>query len=442
MRYDALVLGSGPAGFYFAKTYAQSGKKIAVIENSLMGGTGFRTGCLPVKKYLDTIRKVNVSKDLINKGFIDGTVDLSNVYKRTKDDLKKVEELIEEQLKNLNVDIYVGEGRFLSANQFEINKEILYADKIIIATGTSPCGFSNIEIDEKIILSHKGAINLELLPKELAIIGANVEGIEFASLFSSLGVNVTVVDMEDEILKGTDEDLKKLSVDYLKENNVKFILGKKVKDIYKNDHKVDIILDHDEVIKSDKVLITGVRKPNIPKGLQKIGVNVQEYIPVDQNFMTNIENIYAIGDINGILGMAHVAINQAINLSDYLVCKKEIMKNYKSLPNAIFTIVEIAGAGIQEEELKKNNRSYSVEKVFFKDTFRGFSKDIDKGFIKLMIDEEQKIIGIWISSEYASDLIGDVGLWIDQNLSVDHIKEKLFIHPTISEGLLDAALKF
>ncbi|SHK29859.1 dihydrolipoyl dehydrogenase family protein [Paramaledivibacter caminithermalis] len=440
MKYDVLILGCGPAGYYFAKNYAKCKKKVAIIEKARLGGVGFRTGCLPVKKYLDKIRDVNISKKLIKNEICEVKLAMKKLYTSVRDDLFEIEEMIQKNLRALKVDIYFGNGEFLSQNEFRINDIILKFDKCVLATGTSPRGFGDITIDEDIILSHIGAVNMEDLPEDICIIGANVEGIEFASLFSSLGVKVTVIDMDKEILKGNDEDLKELTVNYLRENNVDFILGNKVKNIELKDNRARISFG-DRNIYASKALVTGIRRPNIPKGLKEIGVRIEaDCIPVNDFFKTNVENIYAIGDINGILGMAHIGINQGIELSEYFINNTKPKKNYKALPRAIYTIYEIAGAGYQENELK--NEEYKVEKIHFKDTFRGFSKGLHEGFLKILTDRNNKIIGLWISSENASDLVGDVGIWIDRGFKIDDIKSKLFIHPTLGEAILDAVLKF
>ncbi|WP_432666571.1 NAD(P)/FAD-dependent oxidoreductase [Wukongibacter baidiensis] len=440
MKYDVIVLGCGPAGYYFARSYARHNKRVAVIEKDKLGGVGFRTGCLPVKKYLDTIRDVNISRKLNMNKILKGEISLENLYTSVRDGLYKVENMIEKELKDLNVDIYFGNGNFLSRNEFKINDKVLEFEKCVIATGTNPSGFGDITIDEDIILSHIGAINLEELPVDICIIGANVEGIEFASMFSSLGVKVTVIDMDREILRGNDEDLKELSINYLRENNVEFILEREVNEIDIVNNRAKISLS-DREIYSSKVLVTGIRKPNIPKGLKELGIVTKDSnIPVDDRFMTNMDGIYAIGDINGMLGMAHIGINQGIELVDYFINNKVPKRNYKALPRSIYTIYEIAGAGCQENELQKEE--YRVEKVYFRDIFRGFSKGIDKGFLKILADRDNKIIGLWISSENASDLIGDIGIWIDEGLRVDEIKNRLFINPTLGEAILDTALKF
>lgn len=440
MKYDVIVLGCGPAGYYFAKNHAKYNKRIAIIEKDKLGGVGFRTGCLPVKKYLDTIRDVNISMKLRENKILKGEVSLVNAYSSVRNDLYKIEDMMETELKSLGVDLYFSHGEFLNRNEFKVDDMILEFDKCVLATGTRPSGFSDVVIDEDIILSHIGAINLADLPRDICIIGANVEGIEFASMFSSLGVKVTVVDMDSEILKGNDEDLKELTINYLKENNVEFLLKKEVKDISIVDNRAEISLGED-VIYANKVLVTGIRRPNIPKGLRSIGINIEAtHIPVDDYFSTNINNIFAIGDINGILGMAHIGINQGIELSEYIVNNDIPKRNYKDLPRSIYTIYEIAGAGYQENELKKEE--YQVEKIYFKDIFRGFSKGIDRGFLKILANKNNKIIGLWISSENASDLIGDIGIWIDKGLKIDDVKKKLFIHPTLGEAILDAAMKF
>ncbi len=438
MKYDAVVIGSGAGGLYFSLNSAKKGKKIGIIEKEKLGGTAFTTGCLPVKKIMDKIKSFEKAMFLEKEGLVKVNKDKSLLYEAGKKNIAPIEEFIKEKLKKNNIDFYIGEGEILPDKKIKINGEVIEGENIIIATGTRACSFKNAaEIDEKVIFSHKGMLSIDILPQEITILGGNVEGIEFASMFSELGVKVCVIEREEEILKGNDEDLIRNIKERLVSKGVNFLLKTEVLSIDKVESKAQIKLHNGKKIEVEKLLITGIRKTNIPKGVKKLKINLEKgYIKVDENLMTGEDGIYAIGDVNGIHGMAHIAIQQGILLSDYLWENKKISFEYASLPRCIFTLNELAGAGYQENELK----DCAVKKIYFKDTFRGMNSTFDDGFLKVII-KDKKIKGLWINSMDAGALIGNVGLWIDKEMSIEDIKKSLFIHPSLSEGLIDAIIE-
>ncbi|WFD09359.1 dihydrolipoyl dehydrogenase family protein [Tepidibacter hydrothermalis] len=437
MRYDAVVIGSGAAGIYFSLSCANKGKKVAIIEKDELGGTAFATGCLPVKRFMDKIKDMKKAEVLQKQGLININNDKELLYKACKSSMDNIENFIIDKLDSEYIDVYRGCASIQSKNTVKVNEDILNTDNIIIASGTNACSLKgSCEIDEDIIMSHKGIINMKDLCDELTIIGGNVEGIEFASLFSELGVKVTVIERESEILSGNDFDLIDNIKERLVSNNVNFMLDEEVVSIEKNEEMAYIKLKSGKKIETSKVLVTGIRKPNTPIGASEIGVTTEGgYVKVDNNLRTSVDNIYAIGDINGLHGMAHIAIQQGILLVDYIYEGKNISFDYNSLPRCIFTINELAGAGLQESQLS----NCSVDKIYFNETFRGFDSDND-GFIKI-ITKDHYIKGVWINSIDAGSLIGNIGIWIDKNISIDDIKRSLFINPTLSESLIELAVR-
>ncbi|QUI25037.1 NAD(P)/FAD-dependent oxidoreductase [Vallitalea pronyensis] len=440
--YDIIVIGSGPAGYYCAVSAARLGKQVAIVEKHTLGGTGFRWGCLPVKYMLDRVKKIeDVREDL---GI---TVDQSKVYgdifQKTTMDMENVESKIKQSLEDLHVDIFFGDGECVDRYHYRVGHETLEAKNMVIATGTSPTGIMDIHLDHDTIISHEEAIGLQALPKELIIVGGNVEGIEFASLFTYLDSNVTVIEKEDTILLGNDKDLIKPLEEDLVKRGVRFIKGIGVVKANVHHGCGQVTLEDGQVLNGDKILVTGFRKPNFPKGLTSIGVNTdQEKILVNERLQTNVDNIYAIGDINGLLGMAHVAISQGSLVVKTIDNGDSVPQHYQSLPRAIFTVGEIAGAGYQEWELIQKNIPYHVEKTYFKDTWRGYNKRHDEDFLKVLLDHEGHVLGIWMYGDNVSELVGSLGLLIDKKVTLSEIRESLYVHPTLSEALLETILKF
>ncbi|QEK13049.1 NAD(P)/FAD-dependent oxidoreductase [Crassaminicella thermophila] len=424
--YDVLVIGGGVAGYYCAMHCAKNGLNVALVEKEELGGTGLRWGCLPVKRMADDLKKLKDKKDII---------------KNCKEDMHQIEENIKKKMSNLGIHIYFGEGSFEDQHSFIVGSQVLKAKKIVIATGTSPCGFSNIEVDGKRIITHKEAVNLSNIPKRMVIVGANVEGCEFASIFSKIGVEVMLIERENNLLKGNDKDLIQPLQDRLKKQGVKFYLGLAVKEVKKEEKKNLIILEDNTTLETEIILMTAGRKPNFPKGINKLGIITDEQkIKVNETLQTNLAHIYAIGDINGILGMAHVAIQQGVLVAEHILWNKKVTTNYKSLPRAIFTSPEIAGVGFQESELKDQKIPYRVGYCCLKDTWRGFSKRIEEGFIKVLVGEDDRILGIWMVGKDVSELVGAFGFLVDYGVKIDEIKRSLLVHPSLAEGILEAVL--
>lgn len=264
---------------------------------------------------------------------------------------------------------------------------------------------------------------------------------EFASLFSGLGTKVTVMEQDGEILTGNDRDLIAPLLKVLTEKGVVFKTGTKAVSVSAAEKAVSVITSDGDRMSADNVLVTGFRSPNIPDGLDNTGViHTEVSIPVDNCLQTNIPGIFAVGDINGIHGMAHIALQQGIFIPDAIE-GKEIPRRYGTLPRAVFTIPEIAGAGKQEWELENEGVQYKSVSVELGDTWRGFSKDLESGYIKLLFDKNELLTGIWMTGDGASEIMAFAGLFLGGRVSKNDILNNLFIHPSLGEGMLEAALK-
>lgn len=435
MKFDAIVLGCGAAGYYFALHSSKKGKKILVVENDILGGTAFSTGCLPVKKYMDNIKLVKKAELAQEKGFLNANVDLDRLFEISKLETKAYPEFLQNQLEKNGVIVKFGEANILNKSEILLDDTVYSADNIVIATGTSPSGFGQIQIDGEYIVSHKELLFQKTIPKELIILGANIEGVEFASLFSELGTNITLIDKESQILVGTDRDFADKVSARLKGNGVKYMLGSEVANIEKKMQRVKVIFTDGSEIEGEKILMTGIRKSNIPSSQVVLEKNQMGYLKVDENLETSIKDIYAIGDINGIHGMAHIAIQQGIMLSDYIWNKIKIKQEYEKLPRCIFTLDEIAGVGIQADEaLDAEVRTYKLS-----DVLRTRNTEHRDGTVKIVLKEKQ-VIGLWLQCIDAGNIMSSSGLILNESLTLENIKNNLWIHPTILESCMDALI--
>lgn len=422
-KYDVIVLGGGLAGYYCSKALRKGGKTVALVEKVTLGGTSLRWGALPVKRVLDYFKEGKGNKE--------------ELLKTWQHSLKELEIEISKNISDMDIDLYYGEGKLINNKTVMVEDDIITGEYIIIATGTEPKSIDSIPIDRKKIITHKDAISLDNIPESIIIIGGSVEGIEFASLYAELGVKVTVVEKEDHILIGYDRDLVKPVEKHLLGKGVSIITGKAVEFASIEDDKVKVVLEDKSIIKGDKALVTLFRKPNFPKGIERLNIITEQgRILVDDNLRTKEENIFAIGDINGIMGLGNVAINQGIQVAEYILSGKKVSMKYETLPRAVFTLPEIAGIGKQEEDLKGTN--YKVGYCFFKDTWRGWSRGIEEGFVKVIVDREKNVLGIWMVGNLVSEYIGMLSPLFNKNVTLNHIKSNLIIHPTLTESILEA----
>ena len=441
MTYDILVLGSGPAGFYTALTCAKGGLKTAVVEKSEMGGTGFSTGCLPVKAILDKIRRIKIVKKELQERNI--PFQLEKLINNTLHDMKGHSPSIaifeQNRLEEAGIDFYCSKGEFLDKNTYLTRFGEIKADKIIIATGTEAASIEDSDFSRR-ILSHKSAVILNEVPTDLIIIGGDVEGIEFASIFSQLGSRVTVIELFPSILPGYDRDLVKPVLKELKDKNVQIICSTKVLHLKESEEKVLIKTEESQIF-ADKVLVTGFRKASFPDGYKRIGLEIdQNAIPTDKNYETNIPGIYAVGDINGILCMAGTAIQQAVHLSDYLLKGIAAEQDYSILPRAVFTIPQICGGGIQEKDILSDNSGFSVNTFPLENNWRAFVTGEESGFVKLISDKNDIVRGIWFSGDFADSYGSAIGFLLKQKMTLDELRRELYIHPTIFESVFEAGL--
>jgi dihydrolipoamide dehydrogenase len=445
VHYDVLVLGSGPAGFYCALHCARLGGKTILVERDRLGGTGFRWGCLPVKMMLDRVRAGETETKEVGSG------QTAALIPDTAQRIQEVEPRIRRRLATAGVTVIPGEGRFVDPDTFRLGTRAITASHIVIATGTEPAGWSGIPLDGETVLSHREILGLTEVPQHLLILGGDVEGIEFACMFARLGGRVTVVEKEKRILPGTDPDLAEPVERDLLSRGVGLRIGAEVRDCALASG-ARVILSDGSTLQGDRVLVTGLRKPNFPEGLERIGVAKDEQkIEVNAELQTSCPTIYAVGDINGITGMAHAAIQQGLLVARRITGSsgwresdaraKPAAPAGPPYPRAMYTIPEIAGAGYQENELQVEGIPYKRLRYPLADTWRGLSKGITEGFVKVLAGEDDGILGLWICSADASEQASLFGPLLSAGLTLEALRNGLILHPTLGEAALEAALE-
>ena len=454
-KFQVVVIGGGPGGYVCAIRLAQLGLKTACIESrGSLGGTCLNVGCIPSKSLLNLSEEFHKVKNLSNKGIEIGDVKL-NLPKMMKSKDKAVDTLtkgVEFLLKKNKVTYFKGLGSFKSNDEILIkdnqNKEIsIMSEKTVIATGSVPVSLPGIEIDEKVIISSTGAIKLERVPKKMVVIGGGYIGLEMGSVWSRLGSEVQVVEFLDHITPGMDKEISTEFMKILKKQGIKFSMQNKVETIKKTKSGAVVsTIDKDgkkNDFECDVALISVGRKPNTNGlNLEALGIELdeKERIKTDKSFRTNIENIFAIGDVISGPMLAHKAEDEGIAVAENIAGQSGHV-NYDTIPGVIYTTPEVASIGKTEEQLKDLNKKYKIGKFSFMANSRAKAIDDAEGFVKILADETtDKVLGAHIIGPHAGELIAEIGVAMEFGASSEDIARTCHAHPTFSEAVKEAAL--
>ena len=454
-KFQAVVIGGGPGGYVCAIRLAQLGLKTACIESrGSLGGTCLNVGCIPSKSLLNLSEEFHKVQNLSNKGIEVGEVKL-NLEKMMKSKDKAVTILtkgVEFLLKKNKVTYYKGTGSFKSQNEILIkddkNKEtVIESEKTVIATGSVPVSLPGIEIDEKVIVSSTGALKLEKVPKKMVVVGGGYIGLEMGSVWSRLGAEVHVVEFLDHITPGMDKEISTEFMKILKKQGIHFHMKHKVEEIKKNNSGAVVTTKDKDGNKKDfecnVVLISVGRKPNTSNlNLEKVGIELDEKkrIKTNKDFQTNLNNIYAIGDV--ILGpmLAHKAEDEGIAVAENIAGQSGHV-NYDTIPGVVYTSPEVASIGKTEEQLKEKNIKYKIGKFSFMANSRAKAIDDAEGFVKILADEKtDKVLGAHLIGPHAGELIAEIGIAMEFGASSEDIARTCHAHPTFSEAVKEAAL--
>ena len=453
-KFQAVVIGGGPGGYVCAIRLSQLGLKTACIESrGSLGGTCLNIGCIPSKSLLNLSEEFHKVKNLSNKGIEVGEVKL-NLPKMMKSKEKAVTVLtkgVEFLFKKNKVTYFKGTGSFKSKSEISIkenNKEtIIQAEKVIIATGSVPVSLPNTEFDEKVIVSSTGALNLEKVPKKMVVVGGGYIGLEMGSVWSRLGSDVHVVEFLDHITPGMDKEISTEFMKILKKQGINFHLQHKVEKIKKDKSGAVVSTSDKDGNKKDfdcdVVLISVGRRANTNGlNLKEIGIELDEKnrIKTNESFRTNLQNVYAIGDVIAGPMLAHKAEDEGIAVAENIAGQSGHV-NYDTIPGVVYTKPEVASIGKTEEQLKEKKIKYRVGKFSFMANSRAKAIDDVEGFVKILADEKtDKVLGAHLIGPHAGELIAEIGIAMEFGASSEDIARTCHAHPTFSEAVKEAAL--
>lgn len=450
MENDILVLGGGPGGYYAAIRGAQLGAKVVVVEKENFGGTCLNWGCIPTKALYRNAEILYLLKHSKEFGInVEGYgIDIDKIHERKRGVIDQLVTGILQLLNAYKIEIVRGTGTIKDKNTVTVvqaDGEVrdITAKNIVIATGSVEAlpGIPGVDLEG--LMTSKEALEFKEVPKKLVIIGGGVIGIEFATIFNAMGSEVTVI-VSKTILKRMDSDIAKRLEPSLKKKGIKFHKDGRAKRIEKENGIFAVYADgkKDEVrMDADGVLIASGRKANVEGlNLEAAGVEYSaKGIPVDENFQTNVEGIYAIGDVLGKAMLAHVASHHGISAIEHIMGVKSKI-NHDVIPDCVFTFPEVAGVGMTEDEAKTKGIEYKTSKFLFGANGKALSLGEPEGFVKVIANSEEEIIGVHIMGPHASDLIHEGTLAISNKLKIDDIAHTIHAHPTLAEAFAEAVL--
>ncbi len=451
-HFKVAIIGGGPGGYVTALRLKQYKIETVLFEKERLGGVCLNWGCIPTKTLVKTAELFTEIQEAHEFGInLDNPkIDFSQIYKRKDDVVEKLVGGIEFMFKKLDLPLINSLVTKITKKDdiFYITSEAqeVTADFVILATGSKPTELPFMKFDHKKILSSKDILQLKELPKSLAVVGGGVIGCEFASIFQQLGSDVTIIEFLPRLLAGEDEEISKRIGMAFKRNKMKLILNKGVKSYEETDTGVKLTLTDDKSIEADQVLVSIGRSSRCEIEFQNIDLEKNKgSIIVDEFMRTGVENLYAIGDLNGKQMLAHTASKQGLLVAELI--KSELKENphdiepiiYENVPRCTFTNPEVASVGLTEEQAKDRFGEILVGKFPYTASGKAMGMGNTFGFAKTIADaKSQKIVGMHIIGLQASELIAEGGILIGKGATIHDVDKIVFAHPTLSEIVMES----
>jgi dihydrolipoamide dehydrogenase len=455
MKYDVVVIGSGPGGYVAAIRAAQLGLKTAIIEKyATLGGTCLNVGCIPSKALLDSSEHYhNAAHTFKTHG-----IELSNLKPNLTQMINRKNEVVKQNTDGINylmkknkIDAFQGLASFINKNTIQIDgakKATIEADKVIIATGSKPSTLPFIAVDKKRILTSTEALNLKEIPKQLVLIGGGVIGLELGSVYARLGTKVTVVEFAEGIIPTMDKSLGKELQKSLKKIGFEFLLGHQVKKVSSTAKEVTVEASDASgkmiSIKGDYCIVAVGRTAYTEGlGLDKIGISLEDRgkkIPVNSHLETKVAGVFAIGDVVKGAMLAHKAEEEGVYVAEYIAGQKPHI-NYNLIPGVVYTWPEVAAVGQTEEELKAAGVNYRMGSFPFLASGRARASMDTDGFVKVLVDTKtDEILGVHMIGPRVADMIAEAVVAMEFRASAEDIARMSHAHPTYTEVFKEACL--
>ncbi|OIO36421.1 MAG: dihydrolipoyl dehydrogenase [Candidatus Omnitrophica bacterium CG1_02_46_14] len=447
-RFDLLVLGGGPGGYVAALRAAQLGLKVCLVEKEQLGGVCLNKGCIPSKILLagtELFTKIQKAEEWGIELREKPVWNLEKLFEKKEEVVSRLRQGLETLCQKRKVFIAKGQGVLKSPNQIEVGSELFQADKIILATGSSPKILDLGIQDSENIFSSQDALSLKRVPGTLLVLGGGPEGCEFSLIYRGLGAKVILVEAKDRLLPGLDRDAGAAIKRALSSRGIEIFTGESLLAAAKSQGKIKATLKSGGELLVDSILVSVGRIPNSQgSGFETAGVqcDLKKAVITDKNLKTNSDSIYAIGDLAGKYMMAHSASYEGYVTASRLAGKKENL-DYRAVPSVVYTYPEAAEVGLNEEKVKEKNIPYEIGRFSFMALGRSHAKGQTEGFVKIIGDAKtNEVLGGVIVGDGAAELINMITLAIRHKLKVKDLREHLAPHPSASEAVVEAAHLF
>ncbi|MCP4428655.1 MAG: dihydrolipoyl dehydrogenase [Chloroflexi bacterium] len=450
-NYDLIVLGAGPGGYVAAIRASQLGLKTAVIEKEYMGGVCLNVGCIPSKALLKNAEIAHTLQHRAREfgfSFDNLSLDYGKAFKRSRQVSGRLVKGVGFLMKKNKIDVYEGAGALTSRESVHVNlndggETDLTAHHIIIATGARPRPFPGVDFDGERIISYKEAIMSDTLPEKLIIIGGGVIGMEFAYMWANYGVDITILEMLPHLLPNEEPEVSQVVEKAYKKMKVKFKTGTAVSSLTKIDSGVKVTLADGTEMEADKVLVAINFAPNIEGiGLDAAGVELTERgnIAIDAQMRTNIPNIYAIGDAATDYRLAHIASAMGIAAAETIAGHETAPIDFRMMPRATYCVPQVASFGYTETQAKEAGYEINVGQFPFQANGKALGLGERDGFIKIIADAKYgEILGAHMVGPDVTELLPELTLAHNAELTAEEIARNVHAHPTLSEALMEAA---
>ncbi len=451
-KYQLVVIGAGPGGYVSAIRAAQLGLKTAIVEKEYLGGVCLNWGCIPSKAllYVTELKRTIEHAERLGIKAEGVEIEIDKLKKHKDDTVKRLTGGVKVLLQKAGVDIINGEASFVSKNEIQVNdggqKTPVQSENFIIATGASPMQIPTIKTDGELILGAREAIDIPFVPKKMGVVGAGPIGTEMATVYSSLGAEVTIIELMDAVLPMLDKDLSSASERALKKQKMEILTSSKVTGSKRTPKKVEVTVETpkgEQQYKFDMVLVAAGMVPNTGTlGLDKAGIKTDKrgFIEVNNKMQTSLPNIYAIGDVVGGILLAHKASHEGIIAAENVSGAAHIT-DWKSVPYAVFTDPEIAGVGMTEKEAVEKGHKVKVGKFPYRAIGKAIATLASDGFTKVIADADtDAILGIHMFGPHSGDIVFAGTTLLEFDGTTEDLGHLMAIHPTLSEAMMEAGL--
>lgn len=438
MKSDIIVIGSGPGGYRTAAYAASKGKTVTIFEQGSLGGTCLNVGCIPTKTFARTAEAAGEMRNAAQLGLkaVEPEFSLADIVARKDAIVEQLRQAIAGVLSAPGITLVNGKASFIDDHTVECNGESYTADNIIIATGSTHKSLRLEALDESMLLTSDTLLSLTDFPRRLVIVGAGVIGMEFASIFRQLGAEVTVVEFLKECIPALDADIAKRLRKVLEKQGVEFYMQSAVKKIADGCVTFDR-KGKEQSVEADKVLMAVGRKPNVEGfGLENTSIQYDARgIAVGDNMETNVPGVYAIGDVNAVMMLAHAATMQGLRVVNHILGETDDIR-LDVMPAAIFTNPEAACVGKTEDQLKDLGYDIEVHKKNYRTNGRALAMAEAEGMLKLVVDANSgELLSCHAYGAHSADIVQEVSALICRQTTLQQLHEMVHIHPTLNEML-------